>query len=156
MAEPVTPVAATVFVVGKAWSILAGVCGSLIPILALSDKTKLSFKNACFMAVTGSSFAIFVGPWFASYTHITSVEGVIALSWTMGAIGVYLIRTVLNWLDKRGIVALDRLTNRVIDTIPTAREREGTRIEIDENINTNQRVEVGNQEGELQDNKGSP
>lgn len=68
------------------------------------------------MAVSGSSFAIFVGPWVATYINVTSLEGIAGFSWVMGACGVYVIRAVLGWLDKRGISAVDRIFTRVTGT----------------------------------------
>lgn len=107
MAEPATT--AAFLSVTKVWSIIASVCGSIIPVMALSDKNKISLKNAIFMSATGSSFAIFVGPWIAMYFGLVSIEAVVALSWTMGLVGVYLVRAVLTWLDKKGVTAVDRL-----------------------------------------------
>lgn len=114
MAEPVTTSAGAIFTIAKAWSILAGVSGSVVPILALSDQNKTSFKNALFMAIVGSSFAIFMGPWIADNANVHSTEGVVALSWALGAVGVYVIRAVLRWIDKRGEDAVDQIVNRVI------------------------------------------
>lgn len=113
MAEPVTTSAGAIFTAAKAWYILAGVCGSIVPILALSDQNKTSFKNALFMAIVGSSFAIFMGPWIADSANVHSTEGVVALSWALGAVGVYVIRAVLKWLDKRGEEAVDQLVQKV-------------------------------------------
>lgn len=112
MAEPVTTSAGAFFSI-KAWSILAGVCGSVVPILALSDQQKISFKNALFMAVVGSSFAIFMGPWIAIEAGIKSTQGIVALSWALGAVGVYVIRAVLKWLDKKGENAIGQLVEKV-------------------------------------------
>lgn len=113
MAEPVSTSAGAIFTIAKAWSILAGVCGSVVPILALSDQNKTSFKNALFMAIVGSSFAIFMGPWIADNANVHSTEGVVALSWALGAVGVYVIRAVLKWLDKKGENAVDQLMQKV-------------------------------------------
>lgn len=113
MAEPVSTSAGAIFTIAKAWSILAGVCGSVVPILALSDQHKTSFKNALFMAVVGSSFAIFMGPWIADNANVHSTEGVVALSWALGAVGVYVIRAILKWLDKKGEDAVDQLMEKV-------------------------------------------
>ncbi len=66
------------------------------------------------MAITGSSFAIFVGPWFCDKIGVSSLEGLAAVSWVMGASGVYLVRAVLNWLDKRGVDAIDKFVNKAI------------------------------------------
>lgn len=114
MAEPTTTSAAAIFSIAKAWSILAGVCGSVMPILALSDQKKTSFKNALFMAITGSSFAIFVGPWIALYFGLNSLEAISALSWLLGATGVYFIRAALRWLENRGENAIDQVVSKVI------------------------------------------
>lgn len=116
MAEPATASAAAFFSITKAWSILASVCGSIIPVMALSEKHKISLKTSLIMATTGSSFAIFVGPWIAAYFNIKSTEGLSGLSWVMGAVGVYLIRAVLKWLDTRGVFALDKLFSKVTGT----------------------------------------
>lgn len=116
MAEPTTTSAAAFFSATKVWSIIASVCGSVIPVIALSDKNKVSLKNAMFMAATGSSFAIFVGPWVAMYLELQALEAIAGLSWTMGVIGVYLIRAVLQWLESRGVSAVDRLFSKVTGT----------------------------------------
>lgn len=117
MAEPTTS-AAALFSITKVWSILASVCGSIIPVMALSDKNKIGIRNGLFMAATGSSFAIFVGPWVAEYFKIISVEAIAGLSWTMGALGVYLIRAVLSWIENRGVSAIDRIFTKAIGTSP--------------------------------------
>lgn len=113
MAEPVTTSAGALFTAAKAWSILAGVSGSVVPILALSDQHKTSFKNALFMAIVGSSFAIFMGPWIAEYFNVRSTEAIVALSWALGAVGVYVIRAILKWLDKRGEDVVDQIAQKV-------------------------------------------
>lgn len=118
MAEPATTSAAAFFSVSKVWSILASVCGSVIPVMALSEKHKVSLKNSLFMAASGSSFAIFVGPWIAEYFEITSLEGIAGLSWTLGVIGVYVIKAVLRWLDTKGVYVLDWLFSRVTGADP--------------------------------------
>lgn len=112
MAEPASTSAAAIFSIVKAWTILAGVCGSIIPIFALNDEQKTSFKNALFMAVSGSSFAIFLGPWVADYFGIVKTESLVALSWAMGVVGVYVIRTVIRWIEKRGEAALDDMVHK--------------------------------------------
>jgi hypothetical protein len=113
MAEPVSTSAGAIFTIAKAWSILAGVCGSVVPILALSDQQKTSFKNALFMAIVGSSFAIFMGPWIADNANVHSTEGIVALSWALGAVGVYVIRAILKWLDTKGEDVVDQLVQKV-------------------------------------------
>ncbi|MDF2435474.1 MAG: hypothetical protein JWP44_5105 [Mucilaginibacter sp.] len=118
MAEPVSTSAAAFFSMTKVWSIFASVCGSIIPVMALSDKHKVSVRGSLFMAATGSSFAIFVGPWAAVYFNINSIEAIAGLSWTMGVVGVYLIRAVLKWLDTKGVSAVDRLFSKVTGTEP--------------------------------------
>lgn len=125
MAEPVSTSAGAIFTIAKAWSILAGVCGSVVPILALSDQNKTSFKNALFMAIVGSSFAIFMGPWIADNANVHSTEGVVALSWALGAVGVYVIRAVLKWLDKKGEEAVDQLVQKVTSGAYHGEERQG-------------------------------
>jgi hypothetical protein len=70
------------------------------------------------MALTGSSFSIFVGPWVAQKMDIASIEGIVALSWIMGAGGVYLVRAVLRWLDKKGVQAIDNVVNKALGTQP--------------------------------------
>lgn len=114
MSEPVTTSVAAYLSVAKLWSIVSGVCGSIIPLLALADKTRITVTNAFFMALTGSSFSIFVGPWLAQRLEIVSIEGIVALSWIMGAGGVYLVRAVLGWLDKKGENAVDALVNKTL------------------------------------------
>lgn len=123
MAEPVSTSAGAIFTIAKAWSILAGVCGSVVPILALSDQNKTSFKNALFMAIVGSSFAIFMGPWIADNANVHSTEGVVALSWALGAVGVYVIRAVLKWLDNKGENAVDQLMQKVTNGAYKGEER---------------------------------
>lgn len=123
MAEPVSTSAGAIFTIAKAWFILAGVCGSVVPILALSDQNKTSFKNALFMAIVGSSFAIFMGPWIADSANVHSTEGVVALSWALGAVGVYVIRAVLKWLDKKGEDAVDQLMQKATNGIYKGEER---------------------------------
>lgn len=113
MAEPLSASAGAIFTIAKAWSILAGVSGSVVPILALSDQHKTSFKNALFMAIVGSSFAIFIGPWIADYANIHSTEGIVALSWALGAVGVYVIRAVLRWIERKGEDVVDQLFQKV-------------------------------------------
>lgn len=128
MAEPASTSAAALFSIAKAWSILAGVCGSIMPILALSEKKKTSFKNAFFMAIAGSSFAIFVGPWIGLYLGLNSLEAISALSWMLGATGVYLIRAILGWLDSRGEEAIDKIVSKAIGSYPSAvQDERGTR-----------------------------
>jgi hypothetical protein len=112
MAEPASTSAAAIFSIVKAWAIIAGVCGSIIPIFALNDGQKTTFKNALFMAVTGSSFAIFLGPWVAEYFGIAKTESLVALSWAMGVVGVYVIRTVLKWIERRGEDAIDDIVHK--------------------------------------------
>jgi hypothetical protein len=113
MAEPASTSVVAIFSVTKAWSILASVCGSIIPVMALSDEHKIGIRNVIFMAVTGSSFAIFMGPWAAQYVGLTSIESLAGLSWTMGVIGVFLIKAVLRWLDRRGVDVIDRVFSKV-------------------------------------------
>jgi hypothetical protein len=125
MAEPITTSTAAFFSVTKVWSILAGVCGSIIPVMALSEKHKLSLRNAFFMALTGSSFAIFVGPLIADYFKISAVEAIAGLSWALGVIGVYVVRAVLNWLDQRGVVAIDMMLSKVVGLKPELEGGEG-------------------------------
>lgn len=118
MVEP-TSSAVTFLSVAKAWMVLASVFGSLIPILALSDTKEISFKQAVFMAVVGCSFAIFVGPWFASKIGFYSLDAIVALSWVMGASGVFIVRAVLKWLDRRGVSAIDRIFDKVVSNKET-------------------------------------
>jgi hypothetical protein len=114
MPEPTTASVLTYFSIAKIWSIVSGVCGSIIPILALADKTKITVTSALFMALTGSSFSIFVGPWLAERLSITTIEGIVALAWIMGASGVYLVRSVLKWLETRGVQAIDGVVNKTL------------------------------------------
>jgi hypothetical protein len=130
MAEPVTASAGAIFSIAKAWSILAGVCGSVVPILALSDQHKTSFKNALFMAIVGSSFAIFVGPWIADDAGVHSTEGIVALSWALGAVGVYVIRAVLRWLDKKGEDAVDQIVQKVTNGAYRGSAEEGAAVTV--------------------------
>lgn len=123
MTEPVSASAGAIFTITKAWSILAGVSGSVVPILALSDQNKTSFKNALFMAIVGSSFAVFIGPWIADYLNIHSTEGVVGLAWVLGAIGVYVIRAILKWLDNKGEDAVDQIAQKISGGIYKGREK---------------------------------
>ncbi len=118
MPEPTSASIITYFSVAKIWSITSGVCGSIIPILALADQTRITVTNAFFMALTGSSFSIFVGPWLAQKLDIISIEGIVALSWIMGASGVYLVRAVLKWLDKRAVNTIDNVVNKALGVGP--------------------------------------
>jgi hypothetical protein len=149
MAEPVTTSAGAIFTIAKAWSILAGVSGSVVPILALSDQNKTSFKNALFMAIVGSSFAIFMGPWIADNANVHSTEGVVALSWALGAVGVYVIRAVLRWIDKRGEDAVDQIVNRVIG----GDSRDDEKQVIRETIVIEDRRSLPSQGGPFEENK---
>lgn len=115
MSDPVSTSIATYFSITKIWSITSGVCGSIIPILALADKTKIRLSNAFFMALTGSSFSIFVGPYLAQKLEFTTVEGMVALCWVMGATGVFLIRAILKWLDQRGVTTIDKVVDKILD-----------------------------------------
>jgi hypothetical protein len=118
MPEPTSTSVVTYFSVAKIWSIISGVCGSIIPILALADRTKVTLINGFFMALTGSSFSVFVGPWLAQKLEIASIEGIVALSWIMGASGVYLVRAVLRWLDKKAVDTIDRVVNKTLGVSP--------------------------------------
>jgi positive regulator of sigma E activity len=114
MTEPVSTSVATYFSIAKIWSIVAGVCGSIIPILALSEKSKVTAVNGLFMALTGSSFSIFVGPWLSQKLGFTSLEGTVALAWIMGASGVFVVRSFLKWLENEGSNAINTVVHRVI------------------------------------------
>jgi hypothetical protein len=67
------------------------------------------------MALTGSSFSVFVGPYLAQKLGLTTIEGMVALCWVMGATGVFLIRAVLKWLDQRGVTAIDKVIDKILD-----------------------------------------
>lgn len=97
----------------KAWSVLAGVCGSLVPILIFSDKRKTTFKQALFMAIIGCSFSTFMGPWIADRFSLTGPDAIIALSWFLGVIGVYIIRAGLHWIERRGDHIFDNLFGKL-------------------------------------------
>lgn len=114
MTEPVSTTVATYFSLIKIWSIIAGVCGSIIPILALADRTRITAVNAFFMAITGSSFSIFVGPWLGEKLGFTSLEGIVALSWILGASGVFVVRAFLKWIEANGVNVITNVFNRVI------------------------------------------
>lgn len=124
MPEPISSTTATFFSLGKILSIVAGICGSIIPILALADRAKIRMVNAFFMAITGSSFSIFVGPWLALKLEMNSLEGIVALSWFMGASGVFLVRAIFKWLDKRGFDVIDRIANKFIGTDSSTSDNE--------------------------------
>jgi hypothetical protein len=138
MPEPATTSVMTYISATKLWSIVAGICGSFIPILALADKTKISLRNALFMAITGSSFSIFIGPFVSQKLGLESLQGIIAISWVLGAVGVYVVRAVLNWLDKRGVDIVEGVMNRVIGSgnLPLAKK---SNQDIPKNDNTEQR-----------------
>jgi uncharacterized membrane protein YfcA len=140
MAEPATTSAAAFFSIAKAWSIIASICGSVIPVMALSEKHKVSLKNSLFMAATGSSFAIFVGPWVADYFNLKSIEAIAGLSWTMGAVGVHFIRAVLRWLDRRGVQALDRLFSKATGTEEKEEDDFDERIVIERKSHSNRDI----------------
>ena len=74
MSEPVSSSLITYFSVGKIWGIVTGICGSVIPLMALSDKTKIDPKKGLFLAISGASFAIFVGPEAVNYWNVTSLK----------------------------------------------------------------------------------
>lgn len=115
MSEPTSTV---VFLsITKGWSVLASIAGSVVPILSLSEKRKTNFRNAMFMAISGSSFAIFIGPWIAQYFNITTVEALSAMSWVMGATGVYLVRAAISWIETRGPDAIDSVISRVFAAV---------------------------------------
>ena len=113
MTEPVSTTVATYFSLIEIWSIIAGVCGSIIPILALADRTRITAVNGFFMAITGSSFSIFVGPWLGEKLGFTSLEGIVALSWILGASGVFVVRAFLKWIESNGVSAINSIFNRV-------------------------------------------
>ncbi len=116
MTEPVTT-AVTYFSLIKIWSIVAGVCGSIIPILALADRTRITATNGFFMALTGASFSIFVGPWLGEKLGFTSLEGVIALAWIMGASGVFVVRAFIKWLENEGPNIINNVAIRMIGKV---------------------------------------
>ena len=112
MSEPVTTLI-TYFSISRIWGIIAGICGSVIPLMALSDKTKIEPKRGVFIGLCGASFAIFIGPEVVNYLNVTSLEGISALSWFMGATGIYVIRAVLSWIDEKGPNILDALFSKL-------------------------------------------
>lgn len=114
MTEPVTASVATYFSLIKIWSIVAGVCGSIIPILALADRARITALNGFFMALTGSSFSIFMGPWLGEKLGFSSLEGVVALSWILGATGVFFVRAIIRWIEERGVDAINDVVTRAI------------------------------------------
>lgn len=122
MSEPVTTSLAAYLSAAKLWSIISGVFGSIIPVLAMADRRETTLLHSIFMLITGASFAIFVGPWAAQKLGLESLEGIVALSWAMGAMGVQVVRTVLNYLDKRGETLLDSVLNKAIN-MPKASPR---------------------------------
>ncbi len=121
MTEPVTTVA-TYFSLIKIWSIVAGVCGSIIPILALADRSRITFINGVFMALTGASFSIFVGPWLSEKLGFTSLEGVVALAWIMGASGVFVVRSFIKWLENDGSNFINSIAIRIVGKALPAQE----------------------------------
>lgn len=111
--EPITTTSAGVSGGVKLWSILSAVCGSVVPILALSDKQKVGFQKALLMAFIGSSFAIFVAPWTARFFEVNTQEGLAALSWIMGATGVFIIKVLYKWMDTHGDSLITGLFDRI-------------------------------------------
>jgi hypothetical protein len=133
MAEPSTSTAlATVLSAAKLWSVIASFAGSIVPILAVSDRTKISWKNTIISAIVGTSFAVFVGPILCDYLNLKTPEAISALSWIMGGTGVHLIRAIILWIDDRGSLALDRLVNKGISWIPGENE---DHVEVTVNVN---------------------
>jgi hypothetical protein len=131
MAEPASSTAAVAVAAFKLWSLIASVAGSAIPLLALSDKKKISLKSAAISAAVGSSFAIFLGPWLAQKLDFTTQESLSALSWVLGGTGVYIVRAVITWLDERAVGAIDRLVDKLIDTLPGEDEHHDIEINVD-------------------------
>jgi len=114
MTEPASISVAAYFSATKIWSIFSGIAGSIVPILALADKGRITFLHALSMAVTGASLSIFVGPYLAQRFNITGIEGVVALSWFLGTFGVAILKSVFQFLEKRGVSTLDRIVDRAI------------------------------------------
>jgi hypothetical protein len=131
MPEPTSASVITYFSIAKLWSIVSGVCGSIIPILALADKTRITIANGFFMALTGSSFSIFVGPWLAEKFGLASIEGIVALSWILGATGVYLVRAVLKWLEQKGVDVIDATVNKALGITTPTHQPEQEKVEND-------------------------
>ncbi|HXP50926.1 MAG TPA: hypothetical protein VN922_13275 [Bacteroidia bacterium] len=131
MAEPATSTAAIAVAAIKLWSLIASVAGSAIPLLALSDKKKITLRSAAVSAAVGSSFAIFLGPWLAQKLDFTTPESLSALSWVLGGTGVYIVRAVITWLDEKGVGAIDRVVDRLIDTLPGEEEHHDIEINVD-------------------------
>jgi hypothetical protein len=127
MSEPVTTSVATYFSLIKIWSIIAGVCGSIVPILALADRSRITAINGFFMALTGASFSIFVGPWLGEKLSFTSLEGIVALSWILGVTGVFIVRAVIKWIEQRGVEAINNVVNKAIGKTPGADNTEDTK-----------------------------
>lgn len=80
------------------------------------------------MALTGASFSIFVGPWLSEKLGFTSLEGVVALSWIMGASGVFVVRAFIKWLESDGPTnVINSVATRMIGK--TTADPEATQIE---------------------------
>jgi hypothetical protein len=122
MTEPATISAAVYFTTTKIWSIFSGIAGSIVPILALADKGRITFLHALSMAVTGASLSIFVGPYLAQRFNITGIEGVVALSWFLGTFGVAILKSVFEFLEKRGVSTLDRIVDKTLGPASSASE----------------------------------
>lgn len=116
MTEPASLSAAVYFTTTKIWSIFSGIAGSIIPILALADKGKVTILHALSMAITGASLSIFVGPYLAQRFNITGIEGVVALSWFLGTFGVAILKSIYEFLEKRGVSTLDRIVDKTLGT----------------------------------------
>lgn len=133
----VTAAADTAF---KLWSLCASIAGSIIPLLALSEKKKISLRHAAMSATVGASFAIFVGPFIAQKFGFTTPEASSALSWILGGTGVYLVRAIITWLEERAVGAIDRAVSKLIDTLPGEDEEERGDTEINVNVNVKSEV----------------
>lgn len=117
MPEPASTSVVTYFSITKIWSIIAGVSGSIVPIIMLAEKHKITVTKALLKAIVGTSFSVFVGPFLAEKFGFSSIESIVALSWALGVLGVSIVRTIVVWLERRGVETVDKAINKAIDTI---------------------------------------
>lgn len=146
MPEPTSSVTlAAALTTTKLWSIIASFAGSIVPILAISDQKKITFRTAVISAIVGTSFAVFIGPIICNYFNFTTPESISAISWVLGGSGIHILRAIILWIDNKGSEAIDRLVNKGISLIPGEEEDHE---KVDVTVNVNQTHEEFNLEHE--------